>query len=152
MTQAIHNIKLTRTSLLNIIDGLTVEQLNKIPEGFNNNIIWNVAHLISAQQGICYVRAGLKYPVEEHIFKAYAVGTKPEAFVDDIEIAKIKELLLSTLDILAADFDQNIFFGYQEWTTRYGVMLSNIDEALKFLIFHEGLHFGYIMALKRVIA
>jgi hypothetical protein len=52
-------IKKTRTSLLNMISGLSLEQINKVPEGFNNNIIWNLGHLVSAQQGICYSRSGL---------------------------------------------------------------------------------------------
>ena len=31
------------------LDNFTLEQLNKIPEGFNNNIIWNIAHTIVTQ-------------------------------------------------------------------------------------------------------
>ena len=47
-------LKLTRQYLLNDIKDLTVEQLNEVPAGFNNNIIWNVAHMLATQQGICY--------------------------------------------------------------------------------------------------
>jgi hypothetical protein len=48
-----------RQFLLDQIAGLTTEELNQIPRGLNNNIIWNLAHLISGQQGIFYARAGL---------------------------------------------------------------------------------------------
>jgi hypothetical protein len=48
-----------RQLLLDQIAGLTTEELNQIPRGLNNNIIWNLAHLISGQQGIFYARAGL---------------------------------------------------------------------------------------------
>jgi len=37
----------TRAIVLHYIDGLTLEQLHVIPEGFNNNIAWNIAHLSS---------------------------------------------------------------------------------------------------------
>jgi len=36
-------------------------------------------------------------------------------------------------------------------TTRYGVTLSNIEEAIRFVPFHDGLHTGCIMALKRTV-
>jgi hypothetical protein len=29
-----------------MLAGYTLEQLNKIPEGYNNNLIWNIAHII----------------------------------------------------------------------------------------------------------
>jgi hypothetical protein len=32
----------------------TLEQLNKIPEGYNNNLIWNIAHVVVVQQMLVY--------------------------------------------------------------------------------------------------
>ncbi|WP_205896842.1 DinB family protein, partial [Pseudomonas viridiflava] len=45
--------------ILDLVKDLSIEQLNKIPDGFNNNIIWNIAHLTAAQQNLCYTRSGL---------------------------------------------------------------------------------------------
>lgn len=151
MHPQIETIRKTRTALLALIKDLSVEELNEIPAGFNNNIIWNVAHLTAAQQGVCYFRAGLKMHVDEAYFKAYKPESKPEKSVSSAEVEEIKELLFSTLDQLETDFQQNIFTNYTPWTTRYGVDIKNIDEAISFLPFHEGLHLGYVMALKRVI-
>ena len=67
MTKQIEIIKKTRVSLLELVKDLSTEQLNKIPDGFNNNIIWNLAHMIAAQQGVCYVRAGLAPVVGEKL-------------------------------------------------------------------------------------
>jgi hypothetical protein len=41
---------------------------------------------------------------------------------------------------------------YNAWTTPCGVALHSIDKALQFLLFHEGMHCGYIMTLKRALA
>jgi hypothetical protein len=151
MTKAIEIIKMPRLHLLNVIKDLSVEQLNKIPAGFNNNIIWNLAHLVSAQQNLCYKRAGLPVIIEERFLTPYLPDTKPEKFVDADDIEIIKASILSTLDQLEADLQTNKFDNYTPWTTRYGVALNNINEALAFVPYHEGIHNGYIWALKRVI-
>jgi DinB superfamily len=151
MTKQIEIVKKTRFFLLDGIKDLTAEQLNKVPDGFNNNIIWNIAHLMAAQQGICYVRAGLPTVIDEKLFLAYKSGTKPEQFVDATEAAHIKHLFLTTIDRLETDYNNNIFGGYVPWTTRYGVEIRNIDDTISFLPMHEGLHLGYIMAMKRVV-
>jgi hypothetical protein len=151
MTKAIEIIKLPRLHLLKAVEGLTVEQLNKVPDGFNNNIIWNLAHMVAAQQSLCYKRAGLDVVIDERFVRPYLPGTKPEKFVDANEVELIKASLLSTLDQLEADLKTNKFANYVGWTTRYDVILNNIDEAVAFLPYHEGIHTGYIWALKRVI-
>ncbi|MES2730775.1 MAG: DinB family protein [Bacteroidota bacterium] len=151
MNKQIEIIKKTRINLLNVIKDLTLDQLNEIPEGFNNNIIWNLAHLIAAQQGICYMRAGGKIVVDEKYFLNYKSETKPQQRVDQHEVDIIKQLFLSTIDRLEKDYQNDVFANYTAWTTRYGVELAHVDDALVFLPFHEGLHLGYIQALKRVI-
>lgn len=152
MNKQIESYRATRKFLLNIVKGLSIEELNKVPEGFNNNIIWNMSHLVASQQGVCYKRAGLKLIVDENFFEAYKQDTKPGPFIGENEVEQTKELLLSTIDQFETDYKSNLFAHYPAWVTRYGVELRSIDDALTFLPFHEGLHLGYIMALKRVIA
>lgn len=151
MSKEIENIKHIREFVLKLTNELTTEQLNEIPEGFSNNIIWNIAHLISAQQGVCYMRSGLPIVTEEKYFSLYKPGTKPEEFIDATEVAYIKGLLFTTLDQFQSDYERNAFSNYTPWTTRYGVEIANIDDIINFLGFHEGLHMGYIMALKRCL-
>lgn len=151
MANEFDKLKKVRLFLLSLIQGLSIEQLNEIPAGFNNNIIWNLGHLVSAQQGLCYVRSGLSMVTDEKYFLPYKTGTKPERFVDAQEVEEIKSLLISTVDKLEADYHQNVFSRYETFTLRYGVDITNIDDAIGFLFFHEGLHQGTIMALKHVI-
>jgi DinB superfamily len=151
MKNQIENIRKIRASLLGNLNELTTEQFNKIPDGFGNNIIWNLAHLVAAQQSICYKRAGLDAPLGDDFINTYKPGTKPEKFVDAAGIEDIKQLLFSTLDHLEADYNTHIFNGYTPVTTRYGVELNNIDDGISFLPFHEGYHMGAIMGLKRLV-
>jgi hypothetical protein len=149
--RAIEIIKQPRQRILDEISNLSVEQLNNTPEGFNNNIIWNLGDMIATQQGICYKRAGLDIRVDEAFFDAYKPGTKPNEVVDLEGVEEIKMMLFTTLEQLEADCDNGIINGYTPFTTRYGILLSNVDEAIAFLPFHEGLHIGYIMSLRKLV-
>lgn len=151
MNKNIESLKATRQFLLKVIEDLSPEQLNKIPAGFNNNIIWNIAHLVASQQGVCYKRAGLELLVHEEFFNQYKPDSKPAAYVNQTEIEHIKAILITTIDEFEKDYQRETFKNYPSWTTRYGVELNSIDDALTFLPFHEGLHVGYVMALKRVV-
>ena len=151
MHQQIEKVKATRTFLLTLIEDLTIEQLNQIPEGFNNNIIWNLAHLTAAQQGICYKRSGLQLIVQDKYVSPYLPGTKPEGFVDSKDVETIKILLFSSLDEFESDYKKGFFTTYTPFVTRYGVAIDNIDDAANFLSYHEGLHTGVIMAIKKLV-
>jgi hypothetical protein len=100
MNTKIENIKSFRLFLLEQIDYLTTKQLNEIPEGFNNNVIWNLGHLICVQQNMCYVKAGLSIAVDDKYFSPFLSGTKPESFIHEQEIKNIKEVFISSIDKL----------------------------------------------------
>ena len=151
MTKTIEIIRKQRANLIKLTEDLTIEQLNLIPAGFNNNIIWNMGHLVAAQQGICYRRSGADIIVSEDFFNSYCPGSKPERFITASELEEIKTLFNSTLDQFVADYEKKLFSDYQPWATRAGIDLTNIDEATQFVVYHEGLHNGVIMAQKRVI-
>lgn len=150
MNNSIEIIRKLRSFLLTGIGDLTIDELNKIPPGFNNNIIWNLGHLVASQQGLCYLRAGVTPTTDESFIAAYKSGSKPERFVDTRELEIIKDLLFSSLDQFELDYANHAFSRYVAWTSRYATLISDIDDALNFLPFHEGLHMGVIMSLKRL--
>src|SRR4051794_30550280 len=81
----------TRMNFVHLLDGLTIEQLNRIPDGFNNNLIWNFGHLLATQQSIFYGLAGLTPNVDEQFIKRYRRFTKPESIVSTEEFETIKQ-------------------------------------------------------------
>jgi len=151
MKKQIEIIKKVRTFLLEGIKDLNIEQLNKIPAGFNNNIIWNLGHMIAVQQGICYKRSGLQAMISDEFWEKYRSGSKLAGIVDEAEINYIKQLFFTSLDQLETDYAKNIFSGYTAWTTRYDVEIASIDDAISFIPFHEGLHSGVIGTFKRLV-
>ena len=95
MNPQIDLIRKIRSKAIELIGGLSITELNKIPTGFNNNIIWNLGHLVAAQEGIFYLRGKLEPTFEQDFFNSFKNGSKPDHMMLAEEIEKIKSLLFS---------------------------------------------------------
>jgi hypothetical protein len=131
------------------LDQFTLDELNKIPEGFNNNIIWNIAHSIVTQQLLVYGNSGLPMLVSDEMIAMYRKGTRAEHQVTQDEVDAIRKLLFTTLAKTSEDYQNGLFKTYNTYTVSTKSTLTNVEEALEFNNFHEGIHFGYILALKK---
>lgn len=136
-----------RKILEGFLNQFTLDELNKIPVGFNNNIIWNIAHVIVTQQLLVYRNSQLPMEVSEDLISKYKKGTKAEFTVSQQEVDEIRNLLFSTLDKIIEDYNYGVFKNYDEYTVSTKSTLTSAKDALEFNNFHEGIHLGYIMAL-----
>lgn len=140
-----------RQLLESFLDKLTLDELNKIPPGFNNNIIWNIAHTIVTQQLLVYRNSDLPMVVSDDMVAKYKKGTKAEDIVNQQDVDEIRSLLFSSLDKLIEDYNKGLFKNYIAYTVSTKSTLNNVNEALEFNNFHEGIHLGYILALKKSV-
>ena len=138
-----------RTILKSFIESFSLEELNKIPQGFNNNIIWNIAHLIASQQVLVYKLSGLPTLISDDMIEMFRKGSKPQRDLTQKEVDEIKGLLFSTVEKTKEDYKIGVFKSYQTYTTSTNSTLTNVEDALGFNNFHEGIHLGYILALKK---
>jgi len=151
MNIQIETIRKNRALLLEQLAGLDTAQFNETPEGFSNNIAWNLGHMVVVQEGVCYKKAGLPTTISDDFWRKFAPGSKPGGAIGADEIAYIKDLFFITLDELEVDYNKQIFDNYTAWTTRLGDELTCIDDGLKFLEFHEALHAQAIIAIKILV-
>jgi len=136
----------------NYLENYSLEDLNKIPKGFNNNIIWNIGHILVTEQLLAYKLSGLPMLVSDELVSNYKKDTKPKKFISQEEVNEIKTLLFSTIEKTEVNYKAGVFKNYQEYTvSTTGNTLTNIDEAIQFIVFHEGMHLGYILALIKAI-
>lgn len=89
--------------------------------------------------------------VSEDFINKYKKGTKPEGNLSQAEVDEIRTLLLVTFEQTEKDYENGIFVTYQEYMTSMGFLLRNVDGALSFNNYHEGIHTGIIMSLKKFI-
>jgi hypothetical protein len=141
----------SRNLVSKILENHSLEQLNKIPEGFSNNLIWNIGHIVVTQQLLVYKLSGLKMMVSDELVEKYKKGTKPEQEVTQVEVDEIKSLLFATIEKTKKDYESGIFKNFQEYPTSTGFILKNVADAMAFNNFHEGLHIGILMSLRKFV-
>ena len=141
----------TRKILYKILKNTSRENLLKIPDGFRNNIWWNIAHVVVTQQLLVYKLSSLPIKISQELVDKYKKGTVPDGTVTDDEIDEILGFLFSTLEWTIKDFENGLFKKFNEYPTSAGVTLKNVDDAITFNLFHEGLHLGAILSLQKAM-
>lgn len=146
-------IRITRNNFIELVSGLSIEQLNKIPAGFNNNIAWNFCHIVVTTQALCYRLAGLEVTIDPEIIDRYKKGTKPEGFINQAEINFFKKLALSNIDQLEADYSNGVFKDqpFTHYPTSFNIILDRIEDAISMVQTHDALHYGYAQAQRRSV-
>lgn len=67
------------------------------------------------------------------------------------EYQNLKELSASLLVQFEKDYEDGVFQNYRNYMTSLNVELDSVQKALSFNAFHEGLHFGTMLALKKLV-
>jgi len=151
MNQTLNVNTTSRNMISKILENHTLEQLNKIPEGFSNNLIWNIAHVVVTQQILVYKLSGLPMMVSEVMIEKYKKGTKPEQDATQAEVDQIKSLLFTTIEKTKKDYANGVFKNYQEYPTSTGFVLTSAEGAMNFNNYHEGLHVGVLMSIRKLV-
>jgi len=141
----------TRKLILRAVSGLSEEAYFTIPPGFDNNIAWNVGHIIVTQQLLLYRLSGLPMYVSREQVALFRSGTSPADWSQPPEMAELLDQLSSYPQKLVDDVQAGKFQAYQAYTTSTGVNLNTFEEAVAFNYFHEGLHLGAILSLKNLV-
>lgn len=129
----------------------SLEQLNKVPDGFNNNLIWNIGHVIVSQQSLVYKGSGLPAPVDESLFSLYARGTRPERDITQAEAGALRVLLFSLIEKTEEDYSNKVFATYNARKSEMGFSLDTINDAIAFNNHHESLHLGIMMQMRKFL-
>ena len=111
-------------------------------------MFWNMAHTIVTQQMLVYGLSNTPLLIDDDLVKTYKKGTKTEHEATEKEFAMIKSLMISTIEKTKIDYEKGAFKNYAPYTTSLNLTLTNVEEALSFNTFHEGIHLGYILAMK----
>jgi len=149
MQKQIEILKITRNNILSEINDMSLSELSTIPTGYKNSVIWNVAHVVVTQQLLCYKLSGLEMCLDSNFVDKYKKGSVAVNKLTEEELDYIIEQLIALPTQLETDFSNNKFKSFTEYSTSYNFTLNSVEDAIQFNNVHDGLHFGYIMAMKK---
>ncbi len=144
-------LEITRKNILGITAAFDTDQLNLIPTGFSNNLVWQMGHVLVTQQLLQYTLSENTPHIPNDLIQKYRKGTRPEGTVDEKEIQFIREQLVHTSTLLRQDLKEGLFKAYKPYSTSYNATLSSIEEAVIFNNLHEAMHLGYIMSIRKFL-
>ncbi len=151
MKNTIKTWKRSREIITNILNDHDEEQLVKIPKGLNNNLLWNIGHIVTVNQKLIYKSTNTPIIISEPIFLQYNSGTFPNPENDLRNISQIKEALNTTFEQSILDYQHSNFGDFKELTTGTGFHLETIEDAFAFNNYHEALHIGLMLNLKKLL-
>ncbi len=151
LEQVFRQTRRSREIFLEILEKFTPEQLVHIPQNMSNNIFWNIAHIMVSQQRLAYSLSGLPMIINEDLYHKYKNGTQgyPEMIKDELQY--VKDYLIQLIDQTENDYKNGKFINFKPYKTMTGFDLNTFEDAMNFSWFHEGIHLGFIMKIKRFV-
>ncbi|WP_257668927.1 DinB family protein [Parapedobacter tibetensis] len=146
-------IKRTRELFVRLLEELSLEEINEVPNGFRNNIGWNFGHIVVSTQALCYLRTGIVLQdIEIPFFGTYQKGSKPEKWIAAEELETLKTQAFTSIERIERDIQDGVFAEISPYaTSTYGVEMNNIHEIITCTLMHDNLHLGYATALKKAV-
>ena len=145
-------LRASRIRLFQLIDTSNQELLFKIPEGFNNNIIWQIGHCITSQQRHMYMRSGLPMYITNEFMESFKIGSSPATWKTTPDVNEVKQLLIETVDHLESDLESRLFVRYEPFELPIGFQVKNHIQALQAANYHEAEHSGRIFTYLKLLA
>lgn len=136
---------IVRSRLVSRLAELPEEVTETVPEGFSNNIHWNLGHLLVITERFVFGGDG-QLPVNYSDY--FAPGTKPADWKG--EVPSVAELLETSKEQLAR-IKEVPNERFQEKLPEPILGQTTVGELTSFAIYHESYHFGQIHAMRRVI-
>lgn len=139
-------LKTYRGELLNLAQGVTQSDAEMIPEGFNNNIRWNLGHVLVDQYLWIYALTKEEMPIPMTFNEWFGYGSDPSRFtIETPSFSQLIPMLQQQPHIIQERYQDRM----EEEFPPTEMGMYTIEQVLIRTIFHEGLHIGAIQALKR---
>lgn len=133
------------------IDGLSDKQMLEIPGGRDDNIIWNVGHLLCSLSRLTYVFSGFPLPIPEDYLTRFGKDTTATAWESDPDVQEVLEKFIAMPTQIEADYLTGRFTDYKALQIVPEDDIASVEEAIAFHCFHEGLHIGKILTIKEAM-
>jgi hypothetical protein len=146
--QVFSHMALIRSRTVKWIEAIDPTIVDVMPTNFINNIHWHVGHILLVQDRVTLRLMGRTIGFPEEYTAWFGPGTKPADWQTQPPAV---ELLLQELREQTARL-QSIISG--KLADKLAIQLfhfETLEESLSYSLYHEGIHLGYMMGLRRAI-
>jgi hypothetical protein len=155
MNQAtlVKEFELVRGITLHSLSKVQEEHIHTVPDGFSNNILWNVGHILLYGELLLVRAADNTGKLPSEYKGLFGGGTKPADWQGEVPsfqslLGKLKE----QQDWLAAEFGDRLHEKVAVPIQIRDVQFHTYGDILSFVMYHEGLHLGLINAMNRILS
>lgn len=142
-----------RKKAIDLIGNTSLEELNKTPEGFNNNIIWNFGHLVVSGYSLVFMATKVDPNFKIPLVDKFRKGTKPEESVTQEEIDQLIELSNAYTETIRVAMKEGRFANVSPYTTQtFGVEITSIEDMISTVALHDTTHWQTIRDYKRILS
>ncbi len=131
------------------------KQIEVIPEGWSNNLLWHMGHLVTVQQMLSHGLRKEPMDVKRNYIKFFTRGTSPADWEGHKTVPDLKRLMGEMIDLTEKVFDDIEPFQdtplEEPYTNMIGLTMRTPAEALNFSAGHDGIHLGLMLALARAL-
>lgn len=121
-----------------------------IPEGFNNNIRWNLGHIVTITDQLANYPAGEKPDFPKPYHSSFANGTSPKGWNDETpSLDEIIQALEEQPKQLKEKFAGRLSDPLPKPFSLVGVEFQTVGDLIAFNLYHEGMHLGQINTMLR---
>lgn len=149
----IKQLRFVRVSTIKQVTGMSEEETRTVPRGFNNNVLWNLGHILLVHEKFSLGLTNEKMELPKHLAEYFTTGTKPENWVTNIpSLDVILQLLSKQIDRIEQTLEHRLESSLEQpYITSAGLELLTVKECLSFCLYHEGMHYATIKAIKQQI-
>ncbi|MFC0214390.1 DinB family protein [Paenibacillus chartarius] len=139
-----------RKQILNIMTGLPENKLSLVPEGFNNNLHWQIGHVLTITNDLIFVLSGAGSRIPSSYGTFFATGTSPSNWSEQPpEVHILEKKLEEQMLVICEMYDGNLA---EPVTAKDNFLQARvIGELFYVLIAHESTHLGMITAMAKVL-
>lgn len=142
----------TRDNFVRLVDSLSVTQLNHVPPGFHNNIAWNFGHIAVAFPGLMYLKSAVDPAHYITHLKRYGPGSRPESFIDEEEIRRLREYVTRSVHDIRKDYESGKFKTITPFSTvTFKLHMQTAEEILQCSFAHDNYHLAYALAIRNLV-
>jgi uncharacterized damage-inducible protein DinB len=151
--QLFKHMHFVRSVTLKALQSTSEQLADEIPQGFKNNIRWNLGHIYVIHELLTHYFSGDTPQIPTNYDLLFNRATTPNNWERELPPPTLKEIsnhLTTQTDRIESGLKGRLF----EVTTKSfqptkDITYSTIGELLNFAVWHEGNHIGSIKALKR---